>query len=247
MLKVAKKAACIAERNWQCVFNEKKWSDLIPKDMIPSLETLPVSKNARPKSLTDYKHRIQRGELKDKVGVLEIQKSLEVPSQVEFLYSLWDKASKGAKRNLEPIKRKSKQEKIVSNDAFENQNQPNASHGSTFYKINHSRNKVTKSYNYVVRKNNTQFVCQEKETEFQLLELNSHQQNLLPIDENEEQGNEAISRTLAVNKVDIRIDDSIQKLENAFEVNMKKSIRNFKLAKIGAFPKEFKEENGCAS
>lgn len=245
MLKIAKKAAVIAERNWQCVFSEKKWSDLIPKDMIPSLEALPIPKIARPRSLTDYKHRIQRGELKDKMQVLEIQKSLEVPSQVEFLYSLWEKAPKGTKRNLEPIKRKPKPEKI-NLEALDSQNLPNASHGSTFYKINHSRNKVTKSYNYVVRKNNTQFVCQEKETELLSPDLHHNQHNLVKIDEIEENGTETMSRTLAVNKVDIRISDSIQKLENACEINMRSSIRNFKLAKIQNGPKDLKEEKGFA-
>ena len=167
MVKIAKNAILKAEKDWNLVFTIKKWDEYLPKDVVTSQEALANAKTTRPKSLNDKRNVEVTDDSKQRVftsdGTVDTK-----PSQVEFLYSLWEKEPKSKPPTLKSIKvrQPSIQEgtdlgKLQGNEG----SNPNMSQTSSFYQINHPRNKLTNSYNYVVRKANLQFVCREKEAE----------------------------------------------------------------------------------
>lgn len=233
MAKVGKKAVKLAEQNWNCLFAGKKWEELIPKEGVPSLEGLTMPKLGRPKSLSDPRPIKRQDSLKARTSACEVPLEPSLPSQVEFLYSLWDKAPKGNKRALQPIKSlttPAPKEDLASIGLPQRSDtlQTNVSHSSTFYKINHSRNKVTKSYNYVVRKTNLQFVCKEKEAEQPRDPF-----SLPTVDEPAFVRPPASPPGITMSKIDIKIEGEVHiPALPAPELKSRPSIKAVKLAKI---------------
>lgn len=166
MLKAAKAAVLKAEKDWNLVFTVKKWDDFLPKDVVVPQDALAAARAARPKSLDDKRGGPLAEEGRARVftsdGAVDSR-----PSQVEFLYALWEKENKQKPptlKSLKPPRQPSIQEGA-------DRPKPPAEEGSlgvtqaSFYQISHPRNKVTNSYNYVLRKTNLQFVCRQKENE----------------------------------------------------------------------------------
>lgn len=235
MSKLNKKTILQAEKNWNFVFTVQKWDELLPKEGISSIEGLPVPKMSRPKSLTDKRSGSIQEPLKIRVGTSDNPEEGKVHSQVEFLYSIWEKAPKSKKIILKPVrpKHQSVQPTAAHNTpGLKIESGPETgSQTSTFYKINHSRNKVTNSYNYVVRKSNLQFVCKEKELEEIKFELNRDPFYQASIEDDFMAKNLSTPAPMAVARVTLRIDDGLPakpKDENKF----RKSMKNIRLAKI---------------
>ena len=156
-----------AEKDWNLVFTIKKWDEFLPKDAVISQEGLALVKSGRPKSLEEKKAGAVTVDTYPRVSTSD-GTDLTRPSQVEFLYSLWEKEGKAKQPTLRSIKPRQPSIQDGADLGRLPQNEgshPNVSQSSTFYQINHSRNQVTKSYNYVVRKSHLKFVCKEKEVE----------------------------------------------------------------------------------
>lgn len=228
MVKTAKTAVLKAEKDWNLVFTIKKWDEYLPRDAVTSQDGLVVAKSGRPKSLDEKKAitvpppGLQQASTSDGTDVVR-------PSQVEFLYSLWEKEGKAKPPTLRSIKPRqpSIQDgtdlgRLANNEPVN----PNASHSSTFYQINHSRNKVTKSYNYVVRKSNLKFVCKEKETEGSRTSGVKHPFVQASIDDDVMAKNLPAPTNLPVNKVELTIDGPTAGRTNS------RAPKNARLAKI---------------
>lgn len=240
-MKLNKKTLKQAEINWNYVFTIKKWDEYLPKDVISSIEVSPISNQVI---------NMSENILLDKPVIcvdkkLAVTEKLDLKSQnqVDFLYSLWSNSGKQSKINPQ-IAIRQKQVSLVSQIAVSQSQTRNeellqiANQSSAFYKISHSRNKVTNSYNYVVRKNNYQFICKEKEAEICLLGINQDAFVGEFIEENSAVKKAKLSAKLTLNNVVIKIEEGLMK-EDKTEQLMRKSNRNIKLAKMDNSSKRY--------
>ena len=226
-MKLNKKTLKQAEINWNYVFTIKKWDDYLPKDVISSVEVSPISNqviNMSENILLDKPVIF----VDKKVPITE-KLDLKSQNQVDFLYSLWNNSVKQSKISPQ-IAVRQKQVSLVSQTRNEELLQI-ANQSSAFYKISHSRNKVTNSYNYIVRKNNYQFICKEKDPEICLLGINEDPFVGGFIEENSAVNKTKPSKKLTLNNVVIKIEEGLMK-EDKTEQLMRKSNRNIKLAKM---------------
>lgn len=169
---------------------------------------------------------------------------LKIKNQVDFLYSIWNQKQKHQKKDL--LKIKSKQQASVERanvnskkDKVE-QLQQNSTQNSTFYKINHPRNKVTNSHNYVLRKSDYQFVCKEKEQEVCQFTFVKDPMLFPSIEDDIETKAGTTFGHLAVNKVIIKIEDGLASVNSKQDKPLVKKNQHYRLSHLRNLSHEFK-------
>ena len=87
-----KKAIKKAESDWSYVFTTKKWDELLPKDILPSIDSLQKKPQLKRESCNIGQKDFP--ETENLAKRISAPIDLKTQNQVEFLYSLWNKAPK---------------------------------------------------------------------------------------------------------------------------------------------------------
>lgn len=228
LVKISKKVVKQAEQSWNYVFTFKRWDEILPKENTLEMIEQAIIKPIQPKNGSEVVLKENDIVLKNAKHRQSEQLDKKTQNQVDFLYSIWSKVQKKQKIDVMREKNNSQMSKKRDNENVINTKNTKmaetiqtSTQNSSFYKIKHSRNNVTNLYNYVLRKDKTKFVCQEKEPE--VCQFSIFKENLINDNMEEESMSKrkSLYSKVAVSNLVIELDDpqTISEPKQEKEVN----------------------------